>query len=93
MDRSFHENKALNKPSEPRIYSSQVLDGDDRAPSRAMLRAVGFEDQDFKKPLIGVASTWGKVTPCNMHLNKLSVGQQQRISILRSVINMPKIKI
>ena len=55
-----------------RKFSSQVVDGNDRSPSRAMLRAVGFEDEDFKKPQIGVASTWSMVTPCNMHIDKLA---------------------
>ncbi len=55
-----------------RKYSSIVVDGVERAPSRAMLRAVGFEDADFKKPQIGIASTWSMVTPCNMHINKLA---------------------
>lgn len=55
-----------------RRHSSIVVDGPDRAPSRAMLRAVGFGDQDFKKPQIGIASTWSMVTPCNMHINILA---------------------
>ena len=55
-----------------RKYSSIVVDGYDRAPSRAMLRAVGFKDDDFKKSQVGVASTWGNVTPCNMHINDLA---------------------
>lgn len=55
-----------------RNYSSQIVDGTARAPSRAMLRAVGFRDQDFKKPQIGVASTWSQVTPCNMHIDRLA---------------------
>ncbi|MFK7794903.1 MAG: dihydroxy-acid dehydratase [Gammaproteobacteria bacterium] len=55
-----------------RPYSSIVVDGTERAPSRAMLRAVGFKDDDFKKPQIGVASTWSMVTPCNMHINTLA---------------------
>ena len=55
-----------------RKYSSQVVDGVEQAPSRAMLRAVGFEDADFKKPQVGVASTWSMVTPCNMHINQLA---------------------
>jgi len=56
----------------PRKFSSIVTDGYDRAPSRAMLRAVGFKETDFKKPQIGIASTWSMVTPCNMHINKLA---------------------
>ncbi|MFM1896377.1 MAG: dihydroxy-acid dehydratase [Pseudomonadota bacterium] len=55
-----------------RKYSSEVVDGMEQAPSRAMLRAVGFQDADFRKPQIGVASTWAMVTPCNMHINKLA---------------------
>ena len=55
-----------------RKYSKLVVDGVEQAPSRSMLRAVGFEDADFKKPQIGIASTWSMVTPCNMHINKLA---------------------
>ena len=55
-----------------RAYSSAITDGVTRAPSRAMLRAVGFEDEDFQKPQIGIASTWSMVTPCNMHIDKLA---------------------
>lgn len=55
-----------------RKHSSIVVDGVEQAPSRAMLRAVGFGDDDFKKPQIGIASTWSMVTPCNMHINKLA---------------------
>ena len=57
---------------ERRPYSSIVVDGADQAPSRAMLHAVGFEDADFAKPQIGIASTWSMVTPCNMHINALA---------------------
>jgi dihydroxy-acid dehydratase len=56
-----------------RPYSSQVLDGPERAPSRAMLYPVGFTKEDFSKPLIGIASTWSMVTPCNMHIDKLAL--------------------
>ena len=55
-----------------RKYSSKVLDGADRAPSRAMLYPVGFTKEDFAKPKIGVASTWSQVTPCNFHIDKLA---------------------
>ncbi len=55
-----------------RKHSKKVVDGMEQAPSRAMLRAVGFNDADFKKPQIGVASTWSMVTPCNMHINDLA---------------------
>jgi len=55
-----------------RAYSRKIVDGAERAPSRAMLRAVGFKDADFRKPQVGIASTWSMVTPCNMHINKLA---------------------
>ena len=55
-----------------RKFSSKIVDGKDRSPSRSMLRAVGFKDNDFKLPQIGIASTWSMVTPCNMHINKLA---------------------
>ena len=55
-----------------RKYSSIITDGYDRAPARGMLRAVGFRTADFKKPQIGIASTWSMLTPCNMHIDKLA---------------------
>ena len=55
-----------------RKHSSIVVDGVEQAPSRSMLRAVGFSDDDFKKPQIGICSTWSMVTPCNMHIDKLA---------------------
>jgi dihydroxy-acid dehydratase len=55
-----------------RRYSRLVVDGAKQSPSRAMLRAVGFQDADFNKPQIGVASTWANLTPCNMHINTLA---------------------
>jgi dihydroxy-acid dehydratase len=58
--------------NDPRRYSRVVVDGLAHAPGRAMLRAVGFRDEDFNKPQIGIASTWSMVTPCNMHINGLA---------------------
>jgi dihydroxy-acid dehydratase len=55
-----------------RPFSSVVLDGESRAPSRAMLYPIGFRENDFSKPQIGVASTWSMVTPCNMHIDQLA---------------------
>lgn len=55
-----------------RQFSGCVTDGYTRAPNRSLLRAVGFKDQDFSKPQVGVASTWSMLTPCNMHINKLA---------------------
>ncbi len=62
-----------------KIKSSIITEGDSRAPNRGMLRAVGFKDEDFKKPIIGVASTWSDVTPCNMHIDKLAIAVRSGI--------------
>jgi len=55
-----------------RKYSSQVVDGVEKAAARAMLHAVGFSDADFAKPQVGIASTWSNLTPCNMHIDTLA---------------------
>ena len=55
-----------------RPYSSVVTDGVKQTPSRAMLRAVGYKDADFRKSAVGIASTWSNLTPCNMHIDKLA---------------------
>jgi dihydroxy-acid dehydratase len=55
-----------------REHSSLLLDGPSRAASRAMLYPVGFSDKDFSKSIVGVASTWSMVTPCNMHIDSLA---------------------
>ncbi len=62
----------MNTDKDKRPFSSVVVDGPERAPSRAMLRAVGFNDDDFTRPQIAIASTWSMVTPCNMHIDKLA---------------------
>ncbi|MGO2148723.1 dihydroxy-acid dehydratase [Halomonas sp.] len=59
-------------PNHTRRHSAPVVDGVGKAASRAMLRAVGFNDADFKKPQVGVASTWSMVTPCNSHIGELA---------------------
>ena len=61
-----------DQPTSPRPHSSVVVDGPDRAPARSMLRAVGFTDEDFKKPQIAVVSNASDMTPCNVHLGELS---------------------
>lgn len=63
----------------PREYSSAVVDGRGRTFSRAMLRATGFDDADFSKPMLGVASTWSRVTPCNMHIDELALEAERGI--------------
>ncbi|MFK8031047.1 MAG: dihydroxy-acid dehydratase [Gammaproteobacteria bacterium] len=60
------------KDTKHRPFSSQIVDGLEQAPSRAMLRAVGFSEEDFGRSQIGIASTWSMVTPCNMHINDLA---------------------
>src|SRR5262252_6653717 len=64
--------KGRAKKVDERRYSRLVVDGAKQTPSRAMLRAVGFQDADFAKPQIGVASTWASLTPCNVHINDLA---------------------
>ncbi len=64
--------KSAGKPVDPRFYSAHITERAERAPSRAMLHAVGFENKDFRKTQIGIASTWSMVTPCNMHINVLA---------------------
>ncbi|MBB3139251.1 dihydroxy-acid dehydratase [Halomonas organivorans] len=60
-------------PQDPRRrHSAPVVDGVGKSASRAMLRAVGFEDADFTKPQVGIASTWSRVTPCNSHIGELA---------------------
>jgi dihydroxy-acid dehydratase len=62
--------ETTHAPSRPR--STEVTAGRDRAGARSMLRAVGFTDDDFERPQVGVASSWNEVTPCNIHLDKLA---------------------
>lgn len=60
-----------------RIHSQDISEGVNRTPNRAMLRAVGFKDEDFKKPMVGIASTWSEVTPCNMHIDQLALNAKK----------------
>jgi dihydroxy-acid dehydratase len=69
MKKKPSANKAINL----RPYSSILVDGPERAAARAMLYPVGFKEEDFAKPIIGIASTWSNVTPCNMHIDKLAL--------------------
>ncbi|WFM71941.1 dihydroxy-acid dehydratase [Halomonas sp. CKK8] len=60
-------------PDDPRRrHSAEVVDGVGKSASRAMLRAVGFTDEDFAKPQVGIASTWSNLTPCNSHIDELA---------------------
>ncbi|HEY7445792.1 MAG TPA: dihydroxy-acid dehydratase [Vicinamibacterales bacterium] len=60
----------MPNPLKPR--SAAITDGPSRAPARAMLKAVGFNDDDLRKPLIGIANTWIEIGPCNFHLRRLA---------------------
>ncbi|QUW22876.1 dihydroxy-acid dehydratase [Sporosarcina sp. Marseille-Q4063] len=60
-----------------RIHSKVFSEGTKRAPNRAMLRAVGVTDEDFEKPMVGIASTWSEVTPCNIHIDKLAIAAKK----------------
>jgi dihydroxy-acid dehydratase len=59
--------------------SRDVTDGPQKAPARAMLRAVGLTDDDWQKPQIGIASSWNEVTPCNLSLRRLAVAAKQGV--------------
>ena len=63
-----------------RPHPSIVFDGYERAAARFMLYPVGFKPEDFKKTLIGVSSTWGGVTPCKMHIDKLAFESQKGLN-------------
>src|SRR5256714_6520591 len=66
------------KSTDPlRPHSSVALDGPERAAARAMLYPVVFKAEDFQKPIIGIASTWSNVTPCNMHIDKLALESER----------------
>ena len=59
--------------------SQGITDGRDRAPARAMFKAIGFTDDDLAKPIIGVANTWIETMPCNFHLRRLSAKVKEGI--------------
>ncbi len=64
--------KKLTNGKALKIRSNVMTDGPERAPNRGMMRAIGFKDADFEKPIIGIASAWSEVTPCNYHLDELA---------------------
>jgi len=63
-----------------RHWSGPLVEAAERAPSRAMLHAVGFERGDFQKSQIGVASTWSQVTPCNAHIDQLAIAAAEGVA-------------
>src|SRR5882757_7364789 len=64
---------------DPKHRSRLITEGRDRAPARAMFKAIGFTDQDLRQPLIGVANTWIETMPCNFHLRRLSAKVKEGI--------------
>ncbi len=56
-----------------KLHSYTITQGRDRAPARAFLKAIGFTDEDLKKPIIGIANTWIGTMPCNFKLRELAV--------------------
>ncbi|MDD5141247.1 MAG: dihydroxy-acid dehydratase [Verrucomicrobiales bacterium] len=76
MKKKSAANKAINM----RPFSGILVDGPERAAARAMLYPVGFTEEDFKKPIIGIASTWSNVTPCNMHIDKLALESEKGVN-------------
>src|SRR5213078_3765513 len=59
--------------------SAAITEGPSRAPARAMLKAVGFTDEDLRRPIIGVANTWTEIGPCNYHLRELAAGVKRGV--------------
>src|ERR1700756_3733363 len=64
---------------DPKHRSRGITEGRDRAPARAMFKAIGFSDNDLRKPIIGVANTWIETMPCNFHLRRLSAKVKEGI--------------
>src|SRR5437660_3462757 len=69
----------ISLPMDLKHRSRGITDGRDRAPARAMFKAIGFSDSDLERPLIGVANTWIETMPCNFHLRRLSAKLKQGI--------------
>src|SRR5436190_7268959 len=58
---------------DPKHWSRNITDGRDRAPARAMLKGIGFTDEDLARPIVGIANTWIETMPCNFNLRDLAV--------------------
>ncbi len=66
-----------DRPSDPaKRHSAAITDGPDRAAARAMFKAIGFDDDDLNRPLIGVATTWIETMPCNYNQRELALAGQ-----------------
>ncbi|HEX3661237.1 MAG TPA: dihydroxy-acid dehydratase [Acidobacteriaceae bacterium] len=72
-------NGSNGKTAPGKLYSIALTEGPNRAPARAMLRAVGFTPEDLRKPIIGVANTWTEIGPCNFHLRSIAEAVKQGI--------------
>jgi len=66
-------------PADPKLPSRTILEGPDRAPARAMLKAIGFTDDDLRRPIVGVANTWIETMPCNYHLRRVAANVKEGI--------------
>ena len=71
-----------NKEIDIKPRSREVTDGANRAPARAMLRAVGMKEEDFSKAQVGVASSWNEVTPCNLPLDIMTFSISSVIKLI-----------
>src|ERR1700734_2833538 len=78
--KSSSQKSAKSRKPLHRHWSGPLVEAPERAPSRAMLHAVGFERGDFEKSQIGVASTWSQVTPCNAHIDQLAVASSEGVA-------------
>jgi len=70
------------------LHSKLITEGVQRSPNRAMLRAVGFSDADFQKPIVGIANSYSTITPCNISLNVLA---QRAETALKAAGAMPQV--
>ncbi|MFC7202168.1 dihydroxy-acid dehydratase [Haloferax namakaokahaiae] len=66
------DDDVFSSGKDPNLRSSEVTEGPDRAPHRAMFRAMGFDDTDFSSPMVGVANPAADITPCNVHLDDVA---------------------
>src|SRR5947209_13532359 len=77
MSRKSHLEVTMT--SDPKQHSRVITDGPERAGARAMLKAIGFTDDDLARPIIGVANTWTETMPCNYHLRRLAARVKEGI--------------
>jgi dihydroxy-acid dehydratase len=78
QNNGFRDNHSATM-SEIKKNSAAITDGPSRAPARAMFKAVGFTDEDLRRPIIGIANTWTEIGPCNYHLRELAAAIKQGV--------------